>query len=491
MPKNVIIFSDGTGQAGGLIPDELRSNIYKLYRATRCGTDTNIDPKRQVAFYDPGLGSQSDNGRLKISLWRRIRNFFAQTTGLGITENIVDCYAAILYLWRPGDRIFLLGFSRGAYTVRCLGGVLSLCGVPTTMEDGKTPLRRDPKSLRRIARDAVRNVYLHGNARFDPEFKLKLEDQRKELAKNFRVRHNSNHTTEIDRSNEVPYFIGVFDTVAALGAKWQIKVATGLGIVLGLLAIAFLIAAARWHYWTYPFWSTFWSTTSAIFVVALLLGSALYLLTHVKVATDLKGYHWWDRWHFTGWKTQFYDTQLNLNVGWARHALSIDENRKDFAVVPWGLKGAWRRVQDGEPTWFKQFWFPGNHSDIGGSYAENESRLSDIALKWMVDEAKELPHGLIVDERFLHLSPDPSGVQHDECKARIPFWFWTLRWPVGYRKPVEEATLHPSVLERFECSDGVLHYDEVRLYRPEILKRHIELARFFQPDGKDSASVVG
>ena len=42
MAKNVLIFSDGTGQAGGLIPDELRSNIYKLYRATRCGTDTNI-----------------------------------------------------------------------------------------------------------------------------------------------------------------------------------------------------------------------------------------------------------------------------------------------------------------------------------------------------------------------------------------------------------------------------------------------------------------
>jgi Uncharacterized alpha/beta hydrolase domain (DUF2235) len=39
MPKNILIFSDGTGQAGGISFDERRSNIYKLYRATRVGPD--------------------------------------------------------------------------------------------------------------------------------------------------------------------------------------------------------------------------------------------------------------------------------------------------------------------------------------------------------------------------------------------------------------------------------------------------------------------
>jgi hypothetical protein len=52
--KNILIFSDGSGQAGGLRPDENRSNIYKLYRATRCGPDTDIDPRDQLAFYDAG-----------------------------------------------------------------------------------------------------------------------------------------------------------------------------------------------------------------------------------------------------------------------------------------------------------------------------------------------------------------------------------------------------------------------------------------------------
>ena len=39
MPKNILVFSDGTGQAGGLTPDEKRSNVYKLFRATRCGPE--------------------------------------------------------------------------------------------------------------------------------------------------------------------------------------------------------------------------------------------------------------------------------------------------------------------------------------------------------------------------------------------------------------------------------------------------------------------
>ena len=61
MPKSILIFSDGTGQAGGVTFDENRTNIYKLFRATRCGPDSPINPAEQVAFYDPGLGSPRDN----------------------------------------------------------------------------------------------------------------------------------------------------------------------------------------------------------------------------------------------------------------------------------------------------------------------------------------------------------------------------------------------------------------------------------------------
>ena len=75
MPKNIIIFSDGTGQAGGITFDEVRTNVYKLYRACRVGPDTTIDPEEQVAFYDPGLVNPIKKWR-----WRFATILFLRTT---------------------------------------------------------------------------------------------------------------------------------------------------------------------------------------------------------------------------------------------------------------------------------------------------------------------------------------------------------------------------------------------------------------------------
>ena len=164
MPKNIVIFSDGTGQAGGINFDEARTNVYKLYRACRVGPDTKVEPSEQVAFYDAGLGSASDGGHFKIGWMRWLYNLASMATGLGITRNIVDCYAAIIALYEEGDRIFLIGFSRGAYTVRSV----TYCGVPRHMPDG-SPLRRDPKSIHKLAEHAVKDVY-----QFCPSYSRKI-----------------------------------------------------------------------------------------------------------------------------------------------------------------------------------------------------------------------------------------------------------------------------------------------------------------------------
>ena len=50
MNKNIVVFSDGTGQAGGVRPDQHLSNIYKLYRACRAGPDSPIDPPIKSLF---------------------------------------------------------------------------------------------------------------------------------------------------------------------------------------------------------------------------------------------------------------------------------------------------------------------------------------------------------------------------------------------------------------------------------------------------------
>src|SRR3981189_652373 len=115
MARNILIFSDGTGEVGGHASDEVRTNVYKLYRATRVGPDSCIDPKEQVGFFDPGLGSGGDgSGFLGSRIARWIYNTASEATGLGITKNIIDCYAEIIRLAKPQDRIFFFGFSRGA-----------------------------------------------------------------------------------------------------------------------------------------------------------------------------------------------------------------------------------------------------------------------------------------------------------------------------------------------------------------------------------------
>lgn len=468
MSKNILVFSDGTGQAGGLAPDENRSNIYKMFRATRCGPDTNINASDQIAFYDAGLGSHPPHGALFITrAWRWLHNVASQATGLGITTNIIDCYAWILRVYEPGDRIYLFGFSRGAYTVRCLAAVLSLCGVPTRMPDGK-PLRRDVGGSTAIAKEAVKQVYQFVSSPKDTAY----VEQRSALAAKFREKYGSDD--EGGGPNAVPFFIGVFDTVASLGSYL-------LSADL-LFGAALLLAAASFaqSFLLFPFLPTFLALAGASVLAAVVS----YAVTHIKFGAGLPG-HWWQRWHFASPKMKFYDLHLNNKVWYARHALSIDENRADFARVIWGgVHNTGPERPDEFPDWLQQVWFAGNHSDVGGSYPENEARLSDISLGWMVHAAMNLPDrktptgsGIKVDDRFLHLNPDPLGPQHD---AREPGYFCgRFKWTEGHRKVEAGAILHLSVYKRFEAPEGVPHFYSRRLYRPANLSDHEKLGKYY------------
>jgi len=59
--------------------------------------------------------------------------------------------------------------------------------------------------------------------------------------------------------------------------------------------------------------------------------------------------------------------------------------------------------------YLEQVWFPGVHADIGGGYLENEARLSDVALNWMVAGASIIPDGSKHDGSVLRLSPNSAG----------------------------------------------------------------------------------
>lgn len=450
LAKNIVIFSDGTGQRGGVYFDEARTNIYKLYRATRVAPDSCIQPNEQVAFYDPGLGTQPAGGTAISRTWRAIYNFLSQATGLGITRNIIDCYAAIIQLWSPGDRIYLFGFSRGAYTVRCLATVICYCGIPS-QDKNNLPLKRDTASATRIATEAVKSVYQHVSSLRDAQY----FEQRNELAQKFRADYGCGGGGQ----SEFPFFIGVFDTVAALTNFGSLSLLTGIIAIL-LIVSSFglsLISHADHDFWYWLGWLAFDSAFCLICV---------FIFTHLKFSFHLKKHRWWETVHLTTLRQEFYDNHLDTRVSYARHAISIDERRSDFARVKWGNRTTeW--TEPGKIDRFKQIWFAGNHADIGGGYSENESRLSDIALKWMVEATQGLTdEKLVIDKPILQPKPSCDGKQHDETRSLA----FRLAGKSD-RELVTDATLHPTVEKRFKL-DEVLQYDVMAKYRPESLRAH-------------------
>jgi Uncharacterized alpha/beta hydrolase domain (DUF2235) len=126
MSRNIVIFSDGTGQRGGVLVDERRSNIYKLYRAARCGPESSVDPAEQLTFYDPGIGTHPEGRGTLGSLWAAIYNLVSQALGLGLTANIVDCYAALVRLCDRGTASSCSALA-GAPTPRAASVAYSAC----------------------------------------------------------------------------------------------------------------------------------------------------------------------------------------------------------------------------------------------------------------------------------------------------------------------------------------------------------------------------
>jgi len=395
--KNILVFADGTGNEGGLLPDESRTNVYKLYRATRTGPDSIIDPKKQLALYVPGIGTPTarhDSG------WDRFKEAVRQMFGFGLTQKIIDCYVAIVGVWEPGDRIYLFGFSRGAYTVRCLAHLLELCGIPTSERNG-APLSLDPSSLRRVAKEAVSCIYWLGMPRD--------ETVASERAASFRASFKS----QVGRAaGASAYFIGIWDAVAAIG--WQ-----------------------RF----FPDWA--------------------------------------------------YDRHFTSDVQYARHLQSIDEGRKDFKRVPWGGSGTVKWPdREGEPEQFDQIWFAGNHADVGGSYPENESRLSDITLAWMVEfTTDKIPEAgrVLVDESLLRLYPSADGMMHDECMVGVGGT--ALKWERAVRDVPDTAQLHETVYERLAMK-SVRNFTSYGPYRPVALQSHLKAKKYFETqEGKTSLTA--
>ncbi|MBR9728472.1 DUF2235 domain-containing protein [Shewanella intestini] len=114
MKKRIVICADGTwNRPEKDLSTDQASNVLRMARAIAPLDTNNV---AQQVFYDWGVGSYYDT-------------MLGGMTGRGLHKNIVDCYRYIVQNYQPGDDIYLFGFSRGAYTVRSLCGLINNCGI--------------------------------------------------------------------------------------------------------------------------------------------------------------------------------------------------------------------------------------------------------------------------------------------------------------------------------------------------------------------------
>src|SRR5258706_15697382 len=114
MVKNIVICCDGTSNQ----PSQDKTNVVKLYF-----TLVN-DPIRQVTYYHPGLGTMEPPGAFGFRRWWF--RLLGLAFGYGLASDIRDAYIFLSDNFEPGDKVFLFGFSRGAYTARAIASLLHM-----------------------------------------------------------------------------------------------------------------------------------------------------------------------------------------------------------------------------------------------------------------------------------------------------------------------------------------------------------------------------
>ncbi len=357
--KKIIVCADGTGNQGGYSPD---SNVYKIYKAVDKKFSGNVADGfkvcEQIVFYDNGVGTEK-NKYLRV---------LGGAFGLGFGRNVCDLYKFIARNYVAGDRIYFFGFSRGASTVRACNGMINKCGL--------------------VKGEDLRNREL--DALVAEAFDIYKENKTKpEAATEFCELDNNHGTVPI-------HFLGVWDTVVALGFPKRTDITDPLMYLLDKLFFVF---------------------------------EALFNLR---------------------WPHSFYHYKLTDNVEYACQALSIDDERTAFWPYLWqekNIEGAIDRTADN----VEQVWFSGMHSNVGGGY--ERAGMAAVPLHWMLNRAQH--HGLVFGENDVQDIESACHIHGRMYNSRDGFGFFYRYHPrdishLSEEKLLARVKIHCSVLERMK-----------------------------------------
>ncbi len=331
--KKIVLFADGTGNSSS---SPQKTNVWRTYKALDVSQES-----RQIAFYDNGVGTSSFQPLALVG----------QVFGFGLANNVKQIYGFLCRNYKAGDKIYAYGFSRGAFTMRVVVGLVASQGiidvnqadddadVDRLISQAYSKFRRDEftGSLVSFFWDKIGNVWRRltdDDKSYSPKWNLKY------IAPEDEGSHEKAKTPGKKPDKELITFVGLWDTVAAYGLPID-------------------------------------EFTRA--------------------------------WDTIVWPLTANDRNLSDRVGRACHALALDEQRLSFAPM------LWNEMPDGKAIDGKklcQVWFAGVHANVGGSYPDDS--LSFVALNWMFDQSETAGLQFLDSERqFYSEHANVNGRMYD------------------------------------------------------------------------------
>jgi uncharacterized protein (DUF2235 family) len=194
--RHIILLSDGTGNSRGKLE---QTNVWRTWEAIDLKDAPTPDQPRQFAYYDDGVGTSSFKPLAILG----------GALGYGLARNVRDLYEFLCRTYRDGDNIYAFGFSRGAFTIRVLIGLIS--------NQGLVPYRGDEAELRRLSKAAFR-AYRRERYKLVLNWIALPRMLRDTVIDAWARLRGFRRYAEVAKKKMVDvHFVGVWDTVAAYG----------------------------------------------------------------------------------------------------------------------------------------------------------------------------------------------------------------------------------------------------------------------------------
>ncbi|KAG8944244.1 vacuolar protein sorting-associated protein 45 [Tulasnella sp. 424] len=339
-PRTLILCFDGTADSF----DDDTTNVVRLFAAFE-----KQRPDRQLCYYQPGIGTYLGSA----TTWSRKLQTLAKTADQAVAwyldTHIMGGYRFLMQHYVQGDRICMFGFSRGAYTARCLAGMLNKIGLlPVSNEEHMSFAYKQYTDIS------------PGN-----------ENRAKLFKETFSV------PVEIA-------FMGVWDTVASCGIIGRHLPFTASNHIIRIFRHALALDERRgkfkpnqWHRTTHSAKGAENDPNRATTVVPLTSG------TRTKETLD----------DYIQSARDGHRSRTRMESVW-----SDDQEAYDSATK--------REESD-----VKEVWFPGCHADVGGGSVKNGTKhcLANASLVWMVNNIIQADVG-IVFTRNAFQSPENAGL---------------------------------------------------------------------------------